>query len=210
MIWPEDVLISLISSSSAGIIEGGYNMVGKYMPVGAIHSPPILMRSLSSITPSLLMSSCGESNLPPVHAFDSWRIDSPPAEQAVEEGIGKALFLIVHDPVNKAPGSHEFAVVRPHDVDDPVCDSMKKGLIETEDLTEANGPANDSSQDVAAAFVRGHNAVPDQEGGGPRVIGDHPKGNVSLRVRPVFFFAEALYLGNQIRKQVGVVVGRDA
>ena len=41
---------------------------------------------------------------------------------------------------------------------------------------EARRPANDHAADVVAPDVSRHDAIGDQEGRGPRVVGDHPVG----------------------------------
>ncbi len=80
----------------------------------------------------------------------------------------------------------------------------------------ADAAAEDFAEDVAAAFVRGLDAVGDEEGGGAGVVGDDAQG------RSAFFVAVAGLLGcergsgklgclsEERREEVGLVVGEDS
>ena len=73
----------------------------------------------------------------------------------------------------------------------------------------ADGSADDPAEDVAATFVRGQDAVGDQERDRPGVVGDHLVAE-ALRLEGVRVVAEQLaHPGMDRREQVGVEVARD-
>ena len=67
-----------------------------------------------------------------------------------------------------------------HDPRDPV----EEGAVEPELLPVAQRPAHDPAQHVPAPLVGGDDPVGDEEGGGPRVVGDDPHRRVEGRGLP--------------------------
>ena len=59
-----------------------------------------------------------------------------------------------------------------HEVDDDLGGLRQEGLAAAQQPAVAHGAADDAAQDVAAALVGGQHAVGDEEGDGPRVVGD--------------------------------------
>ncbi len=96
-----------------------------------------------------------------------------------------------------------------HDVDHDLGRLGHERLAATQQATVANGPAEDAAEDVAPPLVAGEDVVRDEEGDGPRVIGDdlvaEPLGLEVLRI-----VAEQLtHAVMDRREQVRVVVRGD-
>ena len=87
--------------------------------------------------------------------------------------------------------------------------SRQERLTAAEQASVPDRAADDPAQDVAAALVRGQDAVGDEERHGARVVGDdlvaEPLGLERVRVVP----EQLAHPGVDRREQVGVVVGRD-
>ena len=107
------------------------------------------------------------------------------------------------------PPLDEVRVRLAHDVDDDRRGLGQERLAPPEQPAVPDRAAEDLAQDVAAALVRGQDAVGDEERHRPRVVGDdlvaEPLGLEGVRV-----VAEQLaHPGVDRREQVRVVVGRD-
>ena len=63
-------------------------------------------------------------------------------------------------------------------VDDGVTHGVQEGVVHTQELAVAGGPAQQAAQHIAPALVGGQHAVADHEGGGADVVGDHAQGHV--------------------------------
>ena len=68
--------------------------------------------------------------------------------------------------------------------------SKRKGCFEAEHAPVAHRAANDLAQHVAAAFVRGHHAVADQERGGAAVVGEDAQRRIGFRRRAIRLSAQ--------------------
>ena len=62
---------------------------------------------------------------------------------------------------------------------------VQERLLEAQPHAVAHRPAQDAAQHVAAPLVARDHAVGQQEGDRPQVVGDHPQGDVLLRVGAV-------------------------
>ena len=72
----------------------------------------------------------------------------------------------------------------------------------------AQSAAHDAAQHVAAALVGGHHAVGNGERRGPGVVGNHPKGHVSLHSVAVPRGPQPFGEPDDVAEQVRVVVAR--
>ncbi len=59
-----------------------------------------------------------------------------------------------------------------HQLDDDLGRLFEEGLMATQQPAVAHGTPDDAAQHVAASLVRRHHAIGDEEGDGPRVVGD--------------------------------------
>ncbi len=105
---------------------------------------------------------------------------------------------------------HEDGIRLAHEVDDDLGRLGQEGLPPTQQAPVAHGPPDDAAQHVAAPLVGGQDAVGDEEGDGPRVVGDDLVAE-ALRLEGVRVVAHELaHAGVDGREEVGVVVGGHA
>ena len=71
----------------------------------------------------------------------------------------------------------------------------------------AGAPAHDAAQHVAPSFIARKNTVADEKSDGPRVIGDHPHGNVILFIITVTLPGKLLHMADDPLEEVCIVVG---
>ncbi len=88
--------------------------------------------------------------------------------------------------------------------------SFKNGLLMPEHFPVTRGAAQNSSQDIAASFVAGHNAVADQKGHRAAVIGNDPDGNIVVGIFAVGFAGCFFDKADDRSKQIGIVIALDA
>ena len=92
---------------------------------------------------------------------------------------------------------------------------MEEGRSESEFLSVANRPAHDAAKNVAAAFVRRHDAVANQECSRSRMVSDDAEAGSIRRawavggLRLSHFLSELRSAGDDFAESVGVVVGGD-
>jgi hypothetical protein len=80
----------------------------------------------------------------------------------------------------------------------------RDGLLDTEEVGEADGPTDDAAQHVAAVLVRGDDAVGDEEGHGAGVVGQQLERDVGLGVSAEASPGGHLGGGHQRAQLVGV------
>ncbi len=107
------------------------------------------------------------------------------AADAGGEGAAEALLLVGEDALDLGAALAQVRVVVAEGVDDHAGHLGEEGFVEAELAAVADGAAEDATEDVGAAFVAGQDAVGDQEGGAPDVIGDDAEGAVVGRVLPI-------------------------
>ncbi len=98
--------------------------------------------------------------------------------QAAVDGLGEVLLLHPDDLGDIVLTLPQLGVVALVLVDDGVAHLIEEGLVHTQELAVAGGPAQQAAQHVATALVGGQHAVADHEGGGADVVGDHAEGHV--------------------------------
>jgi hypothetical protein len=69
----------------------------------------------------------------------------------------------------------QFGIGLAHLLVERVDQRMEEGFLLTELIAVPNGASNDPTQDVAAAFVAGRDAVDDEKGARTDVVGDDPQ-----------------------------------
>ena len=87
--------------------------------------------------------------------------------QADVDGVGEALLFVADD-------FEQLGIRAAHAFGDLLGHFKKKRALEAQHSSVAHGAANDFAQDVAAAFVGGHDAIADKECGSAAVIGEDP------------------------------------
>ncbi len=127
--------------------------------------------------------------------------------QARVERVQKAHFLVADDVGNERVGFGQLGIGRLHDAEHDLGRVVQEGLGEADVAAVPDGPAHDAPQHVAAALVRGQDAVADQEDRRAAVVRDDLHGDVGSR-RPAEADAGQLLGARDDRAdQVGVVVG---
>ena len=113
-------------------------------------------------------------------------------------------------------GVFEFGVGEGHLVADGGDHLVEEGLLLAEEAAVADASAHDLAEDVAAAFVRGQDAVGDEEGGAAGVVCDDAQAGGLFCVADAGFGERHVYacefrgLGDKRGEEVGLVVGEDA
>ena len=98
--------------------------------------------------------------------------------QAAVDGLGEVLLLHPDDLGDIVLALPQLGVVALVLVDDGVAHLVQEGVVHTQELAMAGGPAQQAAQHIAPALVGGEHAVADHEGGGADVVGDDPQGHV--------------------------------
>ena len=125
---------------------------------------------------------------------------------AVGERLGKALLLAAQHALGVRPAARELGVRLAHLGLEHRHQFVEEGLLDAELVAVAHGTADDPAQHVAAALVRGGDAVDDQKGAGADVIGDHAQGARGEHRGP----RELARRADQVLEQVDVVIGMHA
>ena len=81
---------------------------------------------------------------------------------------------------------------------------IQEGIVDTQQLPVAGGPAQQTPQHIAPPFVGGQDAVADHEGGGADVVGDDPQGHIPLLRLAVVSAGELRHLVGDIHHGVHV------
>ena len=125
------------------------------------------------------------------------------------ERPAEALLLVADPAGDRLALGGQLRVGLGHRLDRPLGEAAQPRRLEAEAAALLDRPAHDPPQDVAAVFVRGDDAVGDQEGGPARVVGDDPHrpgDRAALRV-PVA--RELLGEVDQRADEVGLEYGGD-
>ena len=93
-----------------------------------------------------------------------------------------------------------------HPFDDALREAEEDRLLEAEAVGVAHRAAHDPPQHVAAADVRGQDAVADQEGHRPDMIGNHAEGEIPLGIAPVRRFGEFRHPVDDRAEEIGLVI----
>ena len=89
------------------------------------------------------------------------------------QGLEEALFFDAQD-VGYAIGLiGHIGVSRAHELDQIGHQLVEERGLLAEQITVANGAADDAALHITPAFVAGHHTVAHQESGGTDVVGDH-------------------------------------
>ena len=120
----------------------------------------------------------------------------------------KAGFLPADDVADVGASVAQFRVGAAQQIGHAVGHLREERFVEPEQPAVAQSTAHDAAQHVAAALVGGHHAVGNGERRGPGVVGNHPKGNVSLRSVAVPRGPQPFGEPNDVAEQVRVVVAR--
>ena len=105
-------------------------------------------------------------------------LHSKSREADLEHAI-KLLFFGFDDFGDAGGGVVQLGIGALHQVADGVDHLVQEWLFLAEQAAMADAAAKDFAQDVAAAFVRGQDAVVDEEGGGAGVVGDDAEAGVA-------------------------------
>ena len=97
---------------------------------------------------------------------------------AAVDGLGEVLLLDLDDAGDIVLFRHEVRVGDLVFVDDRVADLIEEGVVDAEEFAVPRGAAEETAQNVAAALVRGEDAVRDHHGGGADMVGDDAQGRV--------------------------------
>jgi len=127
--------------------------------------------------------------------------------EAPVEGLGEALLLGPDHLLDILLPLQELRVGASHHLVHGVHGPVEDRIGKAEHLGVAGGPAHDPAQHVAPPLVGRENAVADEKGGGPGVVGDDPHGDVVLLAVPVALPREPFHLPDDPLEKVGVVVG---
>ena len=128
--------------------------------------------------------------------------------RAAAECAAEALLLLPECILDQRLGAGELGIGGPHLLDQHRVQPVHQRLLGAQDVGVAHGAAHDAAEHVAAALVRGRDAVGDQEAGRPQVVGDDLVREAVLAFRRA---AGELDAGSDQRlKEIDVVVGVDA
>ena len=118
------------------------------------------------------------------------RVGDQPVEElaAAVEGAAEALLLGADPAHDRLPLRRQRRVDGGEQLDRPLGEAAEVGRFEAEDAALVDGPAHDPPQHVAAALVRGDDAVADQLDRAADVVGDDPhrpgRGGIVAAVGP--------------------------
>ena len=100
--------------------------------------------------------------------------------QARRKGEGEALLLGLADLGDVLDRGQELGIGVLHDVGDPPDELEEERPVDADEVPLPEGPADEPPQDIAPAVVGRRDAVADEEGHGPDVVGDDPDRDVAL------------------------------
>ena len=125
---------------------------------------------------------------------------------AVGDGREELLLLGLDGGDRGLAGRGELQVGAAHHLAQHRHQLVQERLLEAQAHAVAHRAAEDAAQHVAAPLVAGDDAVGEQEGDRPQVVGDHPQRDVLLRVLAVGRAREVRGGGQDRLEEVGVVV----
>ena len=105
--------------------------------------------------------------------------------QADVDGMGEALLFVANHASHASDAFQQFGISLAHLFGHLLRHLEKEWPLQPQHSPVAHGAANDLPQHVAAAFVRWHHSVADQERRGAAVVGDDTQGSVGLRRRAI-------------------------
>lgn len=129
---------------------------------------------------------------------------------ALAKGRAEALLFGKNDAANKLAIVDDFGVHVAHELHDFIDVLIEERAFDAHRVRLLDGAAQQAAQHVAAALVRGKNAVGNHEGDRAAVVRDDAQRLVNIGIGFVFLAGKALAHGNQAAQHVGVVVVRDA
>ena len=127
---------------------------------------------------------------------------------AAAERAAEAFLLLAQGLDDQRAGAHQLGIGRAHFVDQGRGQAVHQRISGAEDVGVAHGPAHDPAQNIAAALVRGRDAVGDQERRRAQMVGDDPMRRRSLALG--FHAGQLDAGGDQGLEQVDVIVGMHA
>ena len=92
--------------------------------------------------------------------------------QARAQGQGETLLLGLADLGHQGQRGEKLRISRFHALGDDAHERVDKGLLQSQAVAVAEGPADEAAENIAAAVVGRHDAVGDHEGRGPGMVGD--------------------------------------
>ena len=130
--------------------------------------------------------------------------------QTVFKRLRETLFLLIDHAADEFGAFRQFGVGVAHDLRDAPGHIEKEGLVHAEKRGETQGPAQKAPQDVAAALVRGQDALGNEEGCGAAVVGDDAQGGIDvIRVRRALAVDDMRERGgilNEILKEIAIKI----
>ncbi|EJK90166.1 hypothetical protein UUU_32860 [Klebsiella pneumoniae subsp. pneumoniae DSM 30104 = JCM 1662 = NBRC 14940] len=123
--------------------------------------------------------------------------------QAALEGAGKLLFFGFQHLLNLSLLLLQLVAGGAHHIDQRGNQFPEEGVLRAQHVAVTDRAANDTTQHVAAVFIRRDHAVGNQEGAGANVVGD----NAQQLVRQIGRAGDFRHAGDQIAEQVDVIVG---
>ncbi len=122
------------------------------------------------------------------------------------EGAMETLLLVGDGLEDEVALLGQVGIMAAHLVDDDIGDLRQEGGIKTKQLAKTGRTTQNHTQHIAAAFVAGQDAVADQKGDGPAVVGDGAVvREIGLTVG-VVFLQQLLDARHDGREGVGVVI----
>jgi hypothetical protein len=92
---------------------------------------------------------------------------------ALVQRPSEALLLGPRPALDGRPLALQLGIDAAHHLDHAPVQLREEGPLDPQHVTLAHRAAHDPAQDVAALFVRGHDAVGEQEGAAATVVGEH-------------------------------------
>ena len=134
------------------------------------------------------------------------------ADDLVEEpetgrkGVGEALLLGQADLGDVLDRAEELGIGVLHDVRDAPDELEQERPVDADEVALAEGPPDEPPQDVAPAVVGRRDAVADEEGHGPDVVGDDPDRDVAVVAGRVLAPGHGAGALDERHEQVGIEV----
>src|SRR5690606_10456003 len=129
---------------------------------------------------------------------------------ALVQRLPEAPLLQIDHVINEVPPGRQIRVADGHLPDDHVADVGQHRFLDAQLASVAGGPAQQPPQNVAPAFVAGHDAGESEERDGPHMVRDHPQRHVGVGV---FAVLHAGPLGHRVHDgphQIDVEVAGNA
>ena len=129
--------------------------------------------------------------------------------ETLVDGLLKALFLETDIVEDELLLLFQLGITALGTFDDSLCEGGHKCLADAQLAALADGAADQTAKDIAAALVCGHNAVGDHKGRGTDVVGDDTDRNVSFMIFAVLAVSQLTDLVAQGADCVDIKEGLD-